>query len=89
METWQLWVAVGSLAFTIVVSVGGATVRLTWWLAKQFTGIKDAYAKALKDHEAQDEKRHEENLERFGAINVAIARIRPGRHPNSGDEAHS
>jgi hypothetical protein len=89
MDTWQFWIAFAGLGFTIVASVVGAVFRLTWWLGKQFTAVKETYASALQAHEAQDEKRHVENLERFSNINVALARIRTGRRANSGGDARS
>jgi hypothetical protein len=75
MEHWQFWVAVGGLAFTVSATIIGTTFRLTVWLTKQFDALKESTAGALTAHEREDNRRHEENLERFGEINGSLAKL--------------
>ncbi len=57
--------------FTSVASVAG----LGWWLSGRFRKIETSNAAALTTHDEEDQRRHEENLERFRLISVALARL--------------
>jgi hypothetical protein len=57
--------------FGSVASVAG----LGWWLSTQFRKVEDSHRAMLVVHEAKDQERHEENLERFKLISVALARL--------------
>ena len=61
-----------------------AVACLGWWLSGRFRAIEQAYMKALAIHEADDERRHIENLGRFGEINERLARMGNGH-----DSTHS
>ena len=69
------WIALGSLSFFVVSALAGlgvGAVKLTWWLSAQFADLKETQVQTLRDHEVEDRRRHEENIERFGAIEVAL-----------------
>jgi hypothetical protein len=52
-----------------------AVGALGWWLSGQFRKIERAQSATLGAHEKEDQKRHEENLLRFGDISAALARL--------------
>ncbi len=56
---------------TSVASVAG----LGWWLRGEFRRVEKGQDAILDAHEAKDQERHEENLERFAQIKVALARL--------------
>ena len=56
---------------TICGTIGG----LGWWLSGRFRRIEVSNATMLDTHETKDQERHEENLERFSKISVALARL--------------
>ena len=62
----------------VAVAVGGSAgsaVGLGWWLSGQFRKVEKVQHAMLIAHEDKDQERHEENLERFGKISVALARM--------------
>ena len=63
--------AIVTTAASSAVSVAG----LGWWLAGKFSDVKEAASENLASHEKRDQQRHEENLQRFGSISVALARL--------------
>ena len=58
------WIALGSLTFLVVSTVVGAAVGCVVWIGAKF----DA-------HEKCDQKRHTDNLERFGDIDLKLATL--------------
>ncbi len=77
----EVWTAVVSLGFVTITTIIGTVWRLSWSLGKQFNSIREAYAVSLKAHEDEDQRRHEQNLERFGQINTVLASLSP-QHGN-------
>lgn len=74
-----------TMASAIVSAIIGAST-LAWWLSRQFTETRKSFYEALEKHrdnfseqvdrhEQQDQERHEENLGRFGSIQVALAKL--------------
>lgn len=62
-------------AITALLSVTGSVFGLGWWLSGRFSRIEVAYRNSLDEHEAKDQSRHEQNLERFQRINVMVAQL--------------
>ena len=65
---------------TIIMAVVAAlvsgvvtTASVVWMLSGRFTIVERLAATALDRHEEKDQRRHEENLERFSQIKVALA----------------
>lgn len=67
----EVIIATAAGVITIVTSVGG----LGWFLRDKLSDLKGALETKLDDHEVQDQGRHEDNLRRFGQVNVALARL--------------
>jgi hypothetical protein len=70
VEFGPIITAVGG-TFTICGSIAG----LGWWLSRQFRKVEKGQETILDAHEAKDQERHEENLERFTQIKIALARL--------------
>lgn len=49
-----------------------AVVALGWWLRSKFADIVETGKEQLATHEAQDERRHRQNLVRFAKINMKL-----------------
>lgn len=73
---------IGATAVAVVFSIWG----LGWWLRGKFQEIKDygdkrwlrvsqMFTQKVDDHENQDQQRHEDNLNRFMRIEVALAQL--------------
>lgn len=62
-------------AAATVVSCAGAVAGLGWWLSGRFRKVESGQRTILAAHETKDQERHEENLERFRLISVALARL--------------
>jgi hypothetical protein len=86
-------IALAGVALAAVSAFGGAAIaaigvswRLRGWLGDQFSTTRQTFYDAMDSHEALDQKRHEDNLERFTAIRVMLAShgIENG-HPRSSD----
>jgi hypothetical protein len=60
-------------AATGIVGSGASVFGLGWWLSGKFRAVEEAARNQLSSHEARDQERHEENLERFSKISVALA----------------
>lgn len=58
-------------AFGSITSVA----TLGWWMAGRFRASDDRQSSQLDKHEEKDQERHEENLERFRLISIALARL--------------
>ena len=59
---------------TSVASVAG----LGWWLSGRFRSVENVQRVMLAAHEKEDQRRHEENLERFRLVSVELARKNGG-----------
>lgn len=61
----------------LLVMAGGpaAVACLGWWLSGKFRDMERANTQALATHENEDQRRHLENLGRFGTLNVRLARM--------------
>lgn len=57
--------------FTVCGSIAG----LGWWLSGRFRKVETGQRSILDAHETKDQERHEENLERFKNISIALARL--------------
>lgn len=84
-----------TMATAIASAIGGAAA-LAWWLSRQFSEARKVFYEALEhhretfsekvdNHERLDQDRHEQNLDRFGSIQVALAKLgyeadRPNGH---------
>ena len=65
-----------ALAFLATVAgVVGPIFGLGWWLSGRFRSVEVANAAALAEHDKEDQRRHEENLERFRRTTVSLARL--------------
>lgn len=69
------WVALAALGFTIVGTVIGAGIRLTWWLGHKFAEVDNAQDARWVAHEQRDQARHEDNLVRFTRIEAQLGII--------------
>jgi hypothetical protein len=69
-EIFPIITAVGA-----TVAICSSIVGLGWWLSGQFRKIEKGQDAILDAHEEKDQKRHEENLERFRLISIALARL--------------
>jgi hypothetical protein len=75
---------VDDLTKYFVLAGGPAAVAcLGWWLSGKFQEVKDDAQAMLKSHELRDNKRHEDNLNRFNAIEVQLAGL-TGRASDNG-----
>lgn len=74
-----------TMATAVASAIGGAAT-LAWWLSKQFSETRkglyealerhrDNFSEKVDEHEQLDQDRHEENLARFGSIQVALAKL--------------
>lgn len=74
-----------TMATAVASAIGGAAT-LAWWLSRQFSETRKGFYEALEKHrdtfsdkvdkhEQLDQDRHEENLGRFGSIQVALAKL--------------
>lgn len=68
------WEAISAIVGAIVGPFISVSL-LGWWLRGQFADAKDSAALNLAEHEQRDQARHEDNLQRFGVLNVALARL--------------
>jgi hypothetical protein len=61
----------------LIVMAGGpaAVACLGWWLSGKFRDMERANTQALATHENEDQRRHVENLRRFGRLDVRLARM--------------
>jgi hypothetical protein len=67
----------GDQVLAVIVGIGGswsAVGVLGWWLSGQFRQTEEKARAALADHEALDNRRHEDTLMNFGRVYVALAR---------------
>lgn len=74
-------IALVSVGVTVTLAGLGAaitSVRMAWtlrgWLNDQFSVTRKLFYDTLESHEALDQKRHEDNLDRFAAIRADMAR---------------
>lgn len=63
-------VSLGSVSVLATMASGGA--GLAWWLSSQFNRMKSSVMDELKWHEEKDQKRHEDNIQRFAVIETLI-----------------
>lgn len=68
------------MQYVLFAGAPAAVACLGWWLSGKFRNLERAYTSALNLHEQEDDRRHIENLERFGSINVRLARMGNGSH---------
>jgi membrane protein YqaA with SNARE-associated domain len=61
--------------FAMIGGSVGSAVGLGWWLSGRFREAENNQLVQLNHHEMRDQKRHEENLERFRHISIALARL--------------
>lgn len=61
-------------AGTIILTGGAFGWKARDWLAKQFSETRSSFFEKIEEHEQVDQKRHEENLQRFSDIRVELAR---------------
>lgn len=73
-------IAIVGVAVTAGLGLAGGTwaaVRTSWnlraWLADEFSTTRKIFFDAMDAHEALDQKRHEDNLDRFSDIRAALA----------------
>jgi hypothetical protein len=68
-------------ASNIILAAGGvigsmiSVATLGWWLSGRFVISEDKQQTQLDRHEEKDQERHDQNLERFRVISVALARL--------------
>lgn len=67
-------IAAAAAAGGAAAAAVGVAWRLRGWLAAQFSASRETFFEAMKSHEDKDQARHEENLERFANIRIALAR---------------
>jgi hypothetical protein len=68
----------------VVTAIGGSIASaagLGFWLAGKFQEVKDDGRQRMAAHEAQDNKRHEDNIGKFNRIEIELARL-IGKKPN-------
>mgnify|MGYP001609687870 CR=1 FL=1 len=53
----------------------GSVAGLGWWLRGEFRKVEKGQGAILDAHEAKDQERHEENLERFTQLKIGLARL--------------
>jgi|GEM_PF-7127650 hypothetical protein len=78
-----IWIALGGFVLTAIGGIFGALLvpwRLRGWLGDQFDATRKMFNDTMKSHEDKDQERHEENLERFARIRIALAKA--GINPN-------
>lgn len=63
-------VSLGSVAVLSTMASGGA--GLAWWLSTQFNRMRSSVMSELKQHEEKDQRRHEDNIQRFAVIETLI-----------------
>lgn len=73
-ELMDHWIIAGSSAGILLLTLGGLVWKLRDWLAHEFTATRKSFHEVIDAHEALDQRRHEENLERFTQVKVALAR---------------
>jgi hypothetical protein len=60
---------------TAVAASTSSAAGLGWWLSGRFRKTENFHRELLSSHEKEDASRHEDNLERFRLISVALARL--------------
>lgn len=68
--------AVDNNTLVIVGAVAIHAAALTWFIATQFSNTRKLVYKVVKDHETEDNRRHEENLTKFTKLTLQIAKLR-------------
>ena len=84
------WLPVVTAVLSTLVTIGSLTWKLSGNMNKIAQAAKDtadtvaaAARISLAEHEDKDQERHEENLQRFQRIFVALAKL--GSNTNNGD----
>lgn len=72
---WSTIMTVGAGALTIAATIIGTAVKLTWWLGERLDRITTATANALVDHEAKDQSRHVEVLQRITKVETIVEQL--------------
>lgn len=75
-------VSLGSVSiFGFILASSTAFAKLVWWLSDQFKNNRELMLSMLDKHEALDQQRHVDNIERFAKIDVKLDTvIRNGNH---------
>ena len=78
------WVALGALGFTMMVTIIGGAIKMTWWLGAKFGDMKKTVVDMLDGHEIKDQMRHIENVTRFATIETTLGIIAKNGHDKQG-----
>lgn len=63
---------VSEAIFKVLLPAAGSVIIVGWWLRGQFNAVTNAVREQLSGHEAQDERRHRQNLMRFTKIGMKL-----------------
>lgn len=58
-----------------VLSPAGSVLVLGWWLRGRFEAVDNRSEARWIEHESRDQARHEDNLNRFADIRVALTSL--------------
>ena len=75
-------VTLGTIIGTIssITIIIGSVIRLGWSIKRSFSEMINMLNKKLDDHEDKDQRRHEENIERFAKVETKLNIIMENGH---------
>lgn len=63
---------IGGVVISAVIAVVTAVIKGMVWLADQFNNLKETVSNWMDLHEAKDQQRHVDNIERFAKIEAKL-----------------
>lgn len=74
-------ITTGSVAvFALFLAGTTAFAKLVWWLSDQFKQVRCFVQEWLQSHEDKDQRRHEDNIERFAKIETKLDTVIKNGH---------
>lgn len=74
-------VTVFSVIGTAVIGFALFFWKASWWLRDQFQKVTDGVSEWMTAHEEKDQHRHEDNIQRFAAIETKLDIVIKNGHP--------
>lgn len=65
-------VQIGSICTVTLITFIGALFKGSNWLSEKFEGLQRFILDKLDKHEDEDQRRHEDNIQRFAALETIV-----------------
>ena len=70
----------GSAIFTVLAGLTITWTKSVWWISEQFAKTREELTLEIEVQEAKNQKRHEDNIERFAVLETKINTVLRNGH---------